>query len=294
MTTDPKNQQSALQGVEVGRDLTIENITQTINYYDRPNEQQSERVTHEQDFYHNLGDREIDRKSIFVGREADLDKLHKLLQAQSEQVGHLPTVLIVGMAGMGKSELARQYGKLHLNDFAGGVGIVMNAAQFGEEIRDFMRPRFCEDRDLRHGRTLKAQVTEGWQAWQKFCGTERSALIVIDDVTNYQEQVAPYLPSLSKSSGDRCPFRFVLTSRSRLRGDWAVHEIGELTTAAAVQVLTKWAEPNQQTVIDHPELAKSLCDRLGGLPLALTLVGSWLGVEGRTLPKVIADLNQNL
>ena len=76
MTTDPKNQQSALQGVEVGRDLTIGNITQNINnYYDRPNEQQSERVTHEQDFYHNLGDREIDRKGIFVGREGDLKLL---------------------------------------------------------------------------------------------------------------------------------------------------------------------------------------------------------------------------
>jgi len=61
MTTDPKNQQSALQGVEVGRDLTIENITQTINYYDRPNDLQSEKFTHDQSFYNNLGDREIDR-----------------------------------------------------------------------------------------------------------------------------------------------------------------------------------------------------------------------------------------
>ena len=171
----------------------------------------------------------------------------------------------------------------YLDDFAGGVGIV-NAAQFGEEIRDFMQLQFCEDRDLRYGRTLKAQVAEGWQAWQRFCGAARAALIVIDDVTNYQEQVAPYLPSLPKNSDDRCPFRFVLTARSQLRCNLELHEIKELTTDAAVQVLTKWAEPNQQTVNDHLELARSLCDRLGCLPLAITLVGSWLSETERTLP----------
>ena len=288
MTTDPKNQQSAVQGVEVGRDLTIENITQTINYYDRPNDLQSEKFTHDQSFYNNLGDREIDLNGNFVGREADLAKLHELLQMQAGQSGDLPRLLIVGMAGIGKSELARQYGKLHLNDFAGGLGI-FNGLQFGEELRDFIQLRFSEDRDLRYARNLELQVAEGWQKWQKFCDTERLALIVIDDVTNYHEQVAPYLPKLS---GDRCPFQFVLTSRSQLRGNLAVHEIQELTTEAAVQVLTKWAEPNQQTVLDHPELARSFCDRLGGLPLALTLVGNWLKITQDTLPKAIAKLEQ--
>ena len=211
-----------------------------------------------------------------------------MLQGQALQGAYLPTVLIVGMAGIGKSELARQYGKLHLDDFAGGVGIV-NAAHFAEEIRDFMQPRFCEDRDLRYERTLKAQVAEGWQAWQKFCGAERLALIIIDDVTDYQTEVAPYLPT---NLGDHNPFRFVLTSRSQLRGDLAVHEIKELTNAAAVQVLAKWAEPNQQTVLENPAIAKSLCDRLGCLPLALTLVGSWLSIAERTLAMAIAALEK--
>ena len=191
------------------------------------------------------------------------------------------------MAGMGKSELAQQYGKLHLDDYAGGVGI-FDAVQFGEALRNFMQ-EICE-KEFRVLRNLEAQVAEGWQAWQKFCGAERLALIVIDDVTNYHEQVTPYLP---KILGDRCPFRFVLTSRSQLRGDnLAVHEIKELTTKAAAQMLAKWAEPNQQTVLENPAIAKSLCDRLGCLPLALTLVGSWLSIAERTLANAIAALEK--
>jgi hypothetical protein len=307
------NKQTGLENVIVGGDADIK-VSQEIHYEpnkladkigvvpqsgsivnigtlivgDRLNDLQSEKFTHDQSFYNNLGDREIDRDGNFVGREADLAKLHELLEMQAGQSGDLPRLLIVGMAGMGKSELARQYGKLHLNDFAGGVGI-FDAAQFGEQFRSFIQLRFSEDRDLRYARNLELQVAEGWQKWQEFCGAERLALIVIDDVTNYHEQVAPYLP---KISGDRCPFRFVLTSRSQLRGNLAVHEIQELTTEAAVQVLTKWAEPNQQTVLDHPELARSLCDRLGGLPLALTLVGNWLKITQDTLPKAIAKLEQ--
>ncbi|PZO42331.1 MAG: hypothetical protein DCF19_06980 [Pseudanabaena frigida] len=319
MTADPQNEQTALENVTAGGDINA-NITQEIHHQpnklaekigitvsggvvnvenliiaDRPNAPQSERFSHDQGFYNNLGDREFYGESIFVGREADLDKLHELLQAQSQQVKDLPMVLIAGMAGMGKSELAWQYAKLHLNDFTGGVGIV-EAAQFGEEIRDFMQPRFCEDRDLRYERTLKAQVAEGWQAWQKICGAERFALIVIDDVTDYQTQVAPYLP---KISGDRCPFRFVLTSRSQLRGTLAVHEIKELTTEAAVQVLRQWVAPDEdddedlQPVIDDPVLAATLCDRLGCLPLALTLVGSWLSMPDRNLPMAIAALEKH-
>jgi hypothetical protein len=326
MSSQPENKQTALENVTAGGDINA-TISQEIHHEpnklaekigiavsggvvnvekliiaDRLNDLQSEKFTHDQSFYNNLDDREFYGESIFVGREANLEQLHGLLQAQSQQVKDLPMVLIAGMAGIGKSELAWQYAKLHLDDFTGGVGIV-EAAQFGEEIRDFMQPRFCEDRDLRYARTLKAQVAEGWQGWQKFCGAERLALIVIDDVTDYQTQVAPYLPNPPKNSGDRCPFRFVLTSRSQLRNNLAMLEIEELTTAAAVQVLRQWADPDEdddedddqdlQPVIDDLELAASLCDRLGCLPLALTLVGSWLSSPDRTLSMAIAALEEH-
>jgi tetratricopeptide (TPR) repeat protein len=238
--------------------------------------------------YDNLRDRKIDRNNGFLGRDPDLDKIHELLQKESHQTDHLPTVLIFGMAGIGKSELARQYGKLHRADFAGGVGI-FDAVEFGEQIRDFIQQRFCEDLDLRYQRNLKAQVAEAWQAWLNFCGTDRSALIIIDDVTDYHSQVAPYLPP---KWGNPCPFRFVLTSRFELHGIGSKLELKELTTEAAVQVLTQWADPHPQNVTDHPDLAARVCERLGCLPLALTLVGSWLSLTERPLTEAVTKLEQ--
>ena len=95
------NKQTGLENVNVDGDADI-NISQfVINFLDRLNDLQLEKFTHDQCFYNNLDDREFYGESIFVGREADLEQLHGLLQAQSQQVKDLPMVLIAGMAGIG-------------------------------------------------------------------------------------------------------------------------------------------------------------------------------------------------
>ncbi|MHC5720396.1 MAG: AAA family ATPase, partial [Nostoc sp.] len=53
----------------------------------------------------------------FVGREAELQKLHQKLQ-KSRQVA---IVAVAGMGGVGKTELAIQYAKQHLENYQGGV-----------------------------------------------------------------------------------------------------------------------------------------------------------------------------
>jgi len=53
----------------------------------------------------------------FVGREAELQNLHQQLQT-SQQVA---IVAVAGMGGVGKTELATQYAKQHLQNYQGGV-----------------------------------------------------------------------------------------------------------------------------------------------------------------------------
>ena len=227
----------------------------------------------------NLSFRGIDRVG-FVGRDEDLVKLHELLKSQ---VRKLPIALVTGMAGVGKSELTIQYVKLHEADFGGGVAWFA-ASDFREGVRDFIQANFMSDLDLRYSNKLD----EGWKAWQDFCGDSRSALIVIDDVTDYHKEIAPYLP---KSWGDHCPFQFVMTSRERLRGNIATLEIRELELDAAVSLFQSWAEQNP-SAIANPPMVKKLCQRLGCLPLALTFAGSWLSDRERTLEMLIKALER--
>ncbi|MEI6063996.1 MAG: hypothetical protein WCQ26_05350, partial [Pseudanabaena sp. ELA748] len=87
MSSQPENEQTALENVTAGGDINA-NISQEIHHEpnklaekigiavsvvnvenliitDRSNDLQSEKFTHDQGFYNNLGDREFYGKSIF-------------------------------------------------------------------------------------------------------------------------------------------------------------------------------------------------------------------------------------
>ena len=50
----------------------------------------------------------------FVGRDRELQQLHQQLQTPQ-------TVALVGMGGLGKTELARQYARRYASEYPGGV-----------------------------------------------------------------------------------------------------------------------------------------------------------------------------
>ena len=219
-----------------------------------------------------------------MGREGDRQALHTLLQ----EVEPPSPVVVVGMAGVGKTELAIQYGRSHLADYPGGVAWFA-AANFGEAVRDWMQAEFSPDRDLRHLPQLSQQVALGWKEWQSFCGN-RLALVMIDNVTNYREQVEPYLP---QNLSDRPPFRFLLTSRIRLSSPTPIPklEIAELDRDSAIAVLEQFAGV-ERIATDCPT-AEEVCQRLANLPLALALVGCWLNEDAdRTLKDLLQSLEQ--
>jgi hypothetical protein len=59
--------------------------------------------------------------SLFVGREAELTELHKLLFDRKRRADGTSAVLIQSMPGGGKTHLARQYVYDHKEDFSGGI-----------------------------------------------------------------------------------------------------------------------------------------------------------------------------
>jgi tetratricopeptide (TPR) repeat protein len=215
-----------------------------------------------------------------------LQQLHEMLQAEALR-GAAVTVTIVGMAGVGKTELGLQYGKAFLEDYPGGVGW-FEAGNFQQGLIQWLQARFSPDRDLRRFPDLQQQVAEGWRQWRQFCES-RLALVIVDDVTDYAQQVAPYLP---QELGEGCPFRFLLTSRLVLqsRSEQFKHlELAQLSLEGAIALLSGRIGA-ERVEAEHSE-AERLCVSLGMLPLALTLVADWLSLEPeRGVSSALAEL----
>jgi hypothetical protein len=106
---------------------------------------------------------------------------------------------------------------------------------------------------------------------------------VIDNVNKEQDykEIQPFLPTNAR-------FKVLMTSRIKFAGVSDL-PLDVLPLSEAVQLLEALAESDQR--VWEREAAEVLCQRLGRLPLALSLVGSYLGNDrGLTL----ADVTQQL
>jgi len=217
------------------------------------------------------------------GRKQELERLHQLLSPPAplikgrEQQNKLTIAAIVGMGGVGKTELAIQYSWHHLQDLddsAGGVCWVdARDGDVGIQLVNFARSLLNlnppEDWDL------PTQLKYCWRNWQippqpplNKGGRKEGWLIVIDDVTNYRQQVKPYLPPESSE------FKVLLTTREELGRPVEHLPLDKLQPEAALDLLTSLV--GVQRIQQESDIAEQLCQWLDYLPLGLELVGRYL------------------
>ena len=213
---------------------------------------------------------------VFVGREEALEALHLQLKADVA----LAISSIQGMGGIGKTELALQYARKHLEagDYPGGVCWLRGREELGTQIVGFARSRFGLEIPIEV--ELAEQVRICWREWQK-----GNALIVFDDVQAY-EQIEAFLPPQGEQ------FRVLLTTRKYLGGSVQNYEITVLSEAAALELLRRLVRDGR---IDR-ELARSreLCEWLGYLPLGLELMGRYLArKKGLSIEKLWGRLQDD-
>ncbi|WP_392532324.1 FxSxx-COOH system tetratricopeptide repeat protein [Nostoc sp. C117] len=194
----------------------------------------------------------------FVGREAELLKLHEQLQI-SRQVA---IVAVAGMGGVGKTELATQYAKQHLQKYQGGVcWLSAQGIDVGIQILRFAQLKFKliapDDWELAD------RLRYCWQNWQ-----QGEVLLVFDDVTDYKTQVQPYLPPESPR------FKVLLTTRLGFDRTLPQLLLGVLKPLAAMKLLKSLID--RERLKSEPWAAREICKFLGYLPLALELVGRYL------------------
>ncbi|MEA5626008.1 tetratricopeptide repeat protein [Nostoc sp. UHCC 0251] len=203
----------------------------------------------------------------FVGREAELQKLHQQLQAS----GQVAIVAVAGMGGVGKTELATQYAKQHLQNYQGGVcWLSAQGIDVGIQILRFAELKFKliapDDWELAD------RLRYCWQNWQ-----QGEVLLVFDDVTDYKIQVQPYLPPESPR------FKVLLTTRLGFDRTLPQLPLGVLKPLAALKLLKLLVD--RERLKSEPWVAREICKFLGYLPLALELVGRYLD----TMPDLSLD-----
>lgn len=97
----------------------------------------------------------------FVGRETDLETLHQQLQ-QAETVA---ISAILGMGGIGKTELALQYAlqQQALQTYPGGICWLKAREDLGIQVINFARSHL--DLSVPEDREFAARVAWCWQHW---------------------------------------------------------------------------------------------------------------------------------
>lgn len=202
-----------------------------------------------------------------MGRDQPLKELYHHLQ-QSHQVA---ISAIAGMGGIGKTELALQYGYLHLQQktYPGGVcWLRVRDQNVGVNILNYARvylnlnPPEDEDLDI--------QIAYCWRNWPIPPNPPyptSDVLLIFDDVSDYSD-IEDFLPSDPR-------FKILVTTRKQwLAESFEKLELTVLDESAAKELLAALIGENR--LQQEPQQVKLLCEDLGYLPLGLELVGRYL------------------
>jgi tetratricopeptide (TPR) repeat protein len=268
MNDESKINQELLTNNTVGRDLKVEKIEQTTIIHQAASPPK----------YIPTYSIPYPASPNFVGSDGGLERLVGLHASWR-------IVAVVGMAGVGKTELAVQYAHKYGRSYGGGC--------YWLGMRDRVLADMLTQHVLREfGLDLPPEITDKrsiaqwcWAQWERNLSNHSQVLLVLDNVDE-AIQIGGMLPSDGR-------FRLLVTTRCQGLDATIVEQyLEELTDAAALDFLRKLIGDVR---IDRELVqAKRLChDLLGNLPLGIELVGRYLHQDDEvTIAEFTADLSK--
>ena len=225
----------------------------------------------------------------FVGRNEELDKLTKLLHPPGSRV------LITGMGGVGKSELALQHSYRQMDFYRGGI-VRLDARQGYElmaaEVVSFVRSRFHGIVPARAGTNdlpTEELLARCWNLWPHEMDPPEPVLLIFDgqggdaDSQASEAQLCLGLPPR---------FRRLITQLAPAPPGLNALELSVLDRPTALALLSLQVGPIVREQLDADyKSTEGLCKEVGDLPLALVLLGACLTEQPYLRPsQLLMDL----
>jgi len=220
----------------------------------------------------------------FLGRADEIAQLHNLLADE-----HIRLISIVSMGGMGKTRLAIEVGRRHMESFADGVFLVALA-----DISEV--DQIPTDIASALGLPLLASQDPMIQI-ENYCAT-RDILLILDNFEHLMD-AAPLVTQLLQASET---IKIIVTTRQRLRlrgetvfnlGGLSMHE-DDSESSDVVQLFIQSAQRvNPDFTANDAQLAQiiAICNRVQAMPLAIELAASW--VDALSLAEILEDITRS-
>ena len=228
--------------------------------------------------------------SLFVGREEELQKLHKHLFNKAKRSEGVAAVLIQSIPGGGKTHLARQYVYKHLSDFPGGVFWV--TAKSMEQLKAGFW-RIAETVALKPSQiaTLPRDPDNFVQCVTDWFASHHEWLLVLDGIHfSHDDELRQFIPDSKNSS------LLYTSTEKNVGGDHhfmnpTVIRLPQLSAREAQELFLLELGKKKPSIDDLTEAMK-LVQRMGFLPEVIHVAAKRLKETGEPLAKFARAYNQ--
>ncbi len=242
----------------------------------------------------------LQRKASFQARPDEFETLERLLLPFTTDTSSSPRVALVGvlgMGGIGKTQLAAEFAHRYKDRFAAGVfwmpAIGTTLADWQHQFADLAEKTdyLRADDDI----TNPENETKRARHLCRYLAQHPDALLILDNVEN-TDLVQTALPTLA---GEEAHCTLLYTSRNKTTPPGVKKHIVERlpVEGALTLLLTHRAALLPHALIENThdaegQAARDICQYVGYLPLALTLLRDLLQDEYLTLTHLSKQLQQ--